>query len=770
MPNRLAGESSPYLLQHAGNPVDWWPWCDEAFEEARRRDVPVFLSIGYSTCYWCHVMERESFENPRIAESLNPRFVCIKLDREERPDVDEAYMAATVSMTGHGGWPMSVFLEPERRRPFYCGTYFPPEAHPRLGRPGFVQVLDAMHEAWTTRRNDVIEQAAEVARAVAETFDAPAATGDLSSATVSDAVSMLLRAFDQVHGGFGKAPKFPQPEYIEFLLDVRAVADEATADAVDHAVKRTLAAMMSGGLFDQVGGGFHRYSVDESWTVPHFEKMLYDNAQLAAVYARAARHYGEPAFARAAHRTLGYILREMTAPDGGFYSAQDAEVDHREGLNYLWTPDQIRDALGPENADDADLAIAVYGLADGPNFRDPHHPEAPPLNIPRLTDLPERTAAGFNLLPSTLLDRLDRINAALLAARDRRPQPARDDKVIASWNGLAISAFARAAADLDEPRYLDAAVRAAAWIEREMIVDGRLCRTRRGDRTTPHAVLEDFACVMRGLIDTHRAASDLGRDDASALPAAVRLLGVVRREYLEEDGRLFDAPRGASDLFVRTRSTHDGAMPCGLSVMLRNLLDLAEITADPDYAEEAVRCLSAASGRTADNPTGAVGSVRALLRLLLHGRSLPRSDGGSAPAPPAMHEPDPVQVLAADERIVVSPESPATLSLVIRIADGWHIAAAEPGPAPGPHTPFRIGLVSGGGLAVYADYPPGEVFSAPDGTSVRVYSGEVEVRVVVEQTGEITGRPLLGVTFQACNNTRCLAPATLELDIAIDEA
>ncbi|MEL6797226.1 MAG: thioredoxin domain-containing protein, partial [Planctomycetota bacterium] len=366
--NRLIHSTSPYLLQHAHNPVDWYPWGDEAFAAARQRGVPIFLSIGYSTCYWCHVMERESFESEATAAVMNERFVCVKLDREERPDVDDVYMTATQAMTGRGGWPMSVFLEPESLKPYYCGTYFPPT--PRHGMPSFEQLLIGMSDAWAERSDDVVLQANRLGEAVAEQLvsrDQPVMIG---AEQVQQAVGTLLKIADMQHGGFAGAPKFPQPAYIDFLLEVRDASDEPTRQAIDRVVTLTLDQMIMGGIHDHVGGGFHRYSVDAFWTVPHFEKMLYDNGQLAATYARAARIYGNADYRRAATRTCDYIIREMTSPDGGFFSAQDAEVDSREGLNYLWTPDEVRAVL---SAADADFAIERFGLDAGTNFQDPHH-------------------------------------------------------------------------------------------------------------------------------------------------------------------------------------------------------------------------------------------------------------------------------------------------------------------------------------------------------------------------------------------------------------
>ncbi|VAX41454.1 Uncharacterized protein YyaL, partial [hydrothermal vent metagenome] len=350
--NRLSREMSPYLLQHAHNPVAWWPWGEEAFAEARRRDVPIFLSIGYSTCYWCHVMERESFEHAEIAALLNECFVCIKVDREERPEVDNLYMAATQVSTGRGGWPMSLFLEPEQLRPFYCGMYFPAEAKPGMQGPTFPQLLEGMAGAWAEQREGVVQQAAQIAEAVREHLaggaGAAGAPVPVGSRDVERAVERLLAGFDQVHGGFGAAPKFPQTVYAEFLLDAREqVSEPTTREAIDRVVRASLDAMAIGGIRDHVGGGFHRYATDAAWTVPHFEKMLYDQALLARLFVRAAAVYDDAEYKRVVREILEFVLREMTSTAGGFFSAQDAEVDGREGLNYLWTPTQIAEVLDP---------------------------------------------------------------------------------------------------------------------------------------------------------------------------------------------------------------------------------------------------------------------------------------------------------------------------------------------------------------------------------------------------------------------------------------
>ena len=766
MPNRLASQASPYLLQHASNPVDWWPWGPEAFAEARRRDVPIFLSIGYSTCYWCHVMERESFEHEGIAGLLNRDFLPVKVDREERPDLDELYMAATVTMTGHGGWPMSVFLEPFTLKPFYCGTYFPAEERPHYGRPSFPQLLDAMRMAWLTQRQGVLDQANQVAQAVAEHLAARHAPVRIGHAQVADALSGLTRSFDQLRGGFGAAPKFPQPANLDFLLDVLDVASEpATADPVRHIIASTLSAMMSGGLFDQVGGGFHRYSVDASWTVPHFEKMLYDNAQLAATYARAARELDDPAFARIASRTIDAMLRDLRDATGLFQSALDAEVDHREGLNYLWTPEQVREALDP---DDASFAISLYGLDQPANFQDPHHPPASDDDrtwVLRLADRPERLASAEGVDPDDLLARLDRINASLLAVRDRRKQPHLDDKCIAAWNGLAIKALAQAGAILHRPDAIEAARAAAHAAWTHLVRSDTLHRSVRHGRLGPPGILEDYALLTQGLVAIHRVSGD-----AEALTRAEQVMQWLAARFVDVDGLVHDTEAHASDLFVRATATHDGAVPSGLSSYLHARLDLHDATGSDAHLDECARSLAAHSAALAHSPLGTINAVSALLRLLVRSEQLPEPLA-AAPEPTRTgrrkaSDVDPVEVLAAAERVTLTPEQPhASFTLRLQIASGWHIAAAN-----AEHHPLRLSIVNGTGVHVYADYPAPTRTLSVEGVELPVCEGTLDIPVVLERDDTIArqGQPLIALTYQACSEQECLEPAMVELDIAID--
>ncbi len=756
--NRLIDSTSPYLLQHAHNPVDWHPWGEAAFAAARERDVPIFLSIGYSTCYWCHVMERESFESEATARVMNERFVCIKLDREERPDIDDLYMTATQAMTGRGGWPMSVFLEPRSLKPYYCGTYFPPS--PRHGMPSFEQALIGMSEAWKHQRDDVVRQADRLAEAVEEQMvsrDRPVVIG---AEQVQQAVGTLLKIADMQHGGFANAPKFPQPAYIDFLLDVRDVSDAATRQAIDRVVTLTLDQMLMGGIHDHVGGGFHRYSVDAYWTVPHFEKMLYDNGQLAATYARAAAVYDSPDYRRVAVRTCDYVLREMTSPEGGFCSAQDAEVDHREGLNFLWTADEVRGVLKEA---DGEFAVARFGLDRGTNFQDPHQPDDPPSNVLRL-DTP----------PGADAERLDRVCAALLEARSSRKQPGTDDKVLAAWNGMMIRGLAETASLTGDPRFLDAAERAAGFLRSAMLEgDSGLLRSWRGGAAHTPAFLDDYANAAVGLASLARAQASLGRDPSAAIAFAGALAREAGERFVEpETSALFDTPHGRSELFARGRSTYDGATPSGVATMLNAWLDVAELTGDATFAERSLRSLVAHSAAVHDSPIATVHSTRALLRMLQAGLPIGAALSGAGAELRKTDDASPtqaVEVYTEGDRVSVSADAPAEVPVLLRIRPGYHIFAADPGDAVEGLIPLRVAVVGGTGVDVYADYPEGTLLEVPGiEAPARVHEGELELPIVLERSGERSGRPVLVVTFQACTETECLPPQTLELDIAID--
>lgn len=765
--NRLARETSPYLLQHAHNPVDWWPWGEEAFAEARRRDVPIFLSIGYSTCYWCHVMERESFESQAAAKIMNERFVSIKVDREERPDIDDLYMAATQALTGRGGWPMSVWLDPQSLKPFYAGTYFPPE--PRHGMPAFTELLVGISDAWSSQRVEVLKQADALAEAVTHQLQHSESPVIVGEAHVSEAVSQLVGLLDRRYGGFGGAPKFPQPAYTEFLLTARASADTDTQKVIDTALRTTLDAMLAGGIRDHVGGGFHRYSVDQSWTVPHFEKMLYDQGQLLSIYAKAAALYNDPEYRRAATETADYLLREMTDTTGAFFSAQDAEVGGKEGLNYLWLPEDFSAVL---SADDATFAERVYGLTDGPNFRDPHHPEEPARSVLRLEDRPENVAAKLNLTPEEFHARLDAINAKLLTARNQRKQPRLDDKILTAWNGSAIAGLAILGNVTGEAKYTEAAENAASAIDTLMRdPSGGLLRSARAGEARIPAFFEDYAWLALGHIELHRAIPG----DTEHLARAVEL--AVRADELfgdPETGGFYDTLEGQSDLFVRAQSVYDGAIPSATSTFLNVLIDLHELTGEARFAQRAARGIARTSSHIHRSPVGHIHAVRALYRGL--SRDLPiaqaLADAGAAEALAERPGAAPlvVEVFADTERVALPRDEPVTFRVRLAIQKGYHILAADPGPgAPEGLVPLRVGITGGSGVTVFADYPKGEQYSvAGFEHEILVHAGEAEFDIVLERTGPIAGTPIVTITYQACTDTECLEPVTAELDVAID--
>ena len=555
MPNRLAHETSPYLLQHAGNPVDWYPWGDEAFAKARAEDKPILLSIGYSSCHWCHVMAHESFEDPATADLMNRYFVNIKVDREERPDVDSVYMTAVQAVTGSGGWPMTVFMTPDGQ-PFHAGTYFPPEdSH---GRPGFPRVLQFLHEKWTQEREQVLESAQGLAGHLRQAAARVAGPGaPISHETTNAAVERMAEHYDTTWGGIGTAPKFPSPSNLEFLLAVhyRDGRSTETGQAALEMVLHTLRAMATGGIYDQLGGGFARYSVDERWLVPHFEKMLYDNAQLARLYLHAYQLTRDEGLARIARETLDFLLREMQDPAGGFHAALDADSEGIEGKYYVWTIDQVREVLG----DDTDLAVGWYGLTPEGNFHDPHHPELTGRNVLSARPDVANLLSRFGLGEEQLLDRMDGIQARLLQAREQRVRPGLDDKVLTSWNGLALAALAEAARVLDEPEYGLAAVRLAAFLRESCWRDGRLLHTWKGGIAKVEGMLEDYAYLGLGLVELYKLTGELDH-----LEWARDLLDHILKRFRDvERGGFYETAVDGEPLIVRQKPFFDAATPSG---------------------------------------------------------------------------------------------------------------------------------------------------------------------------------------------------------------
>ncbi|GHH90033.1 thioredoxin domain-containing protein [Streptomyces capillispiralis] len=568
MPNRLAHETSPYLLQHADNPVDWWPWSDEAFAEARERNVPVLLSVGYASCHWCHVMAHESFEDRATADELNAHFVSIKVDREERPDVDAVYMEAVQAATGQGGWPMTVFLTPDAE-PFYFGTYFPPA--PRHGMPSFRQVLQGVHQAWDERRHEVDEVAGKIARDLA---DRELAYGDdrmPGEQELAQALLGLTREYDPQRGGFGGAPKFPPSMVIEFLLRHHA---RTGAEGALQMARDTCEAMARGGIYDQLGGGFARYSVDRDWVVPHFEKMLYDNALLCRVYAHLWRATGSDLARRVALETADFMVRELRTDQGGFASALDADSDdgtgrHVEGAYYVWTPAQLREVLGPE---DADLAARYFGVTEEGTFEEG-------ASVLRLPQREEVFDAG----------RIDGVRERLLAARSARPAPGRDDKVVAAWNGLAIAALAETGAYFDRPDLVEAAVAAGDLLVRLHLDDqARIARTSKDGRAGASAgVLEDYADVAEGFL---ALASVTG--EGVWLEFSGLLLDHVLARFTDPDsGALYDTASDAERLIRRPQDPTDNAAPSGWTAAAGALLGYAAHTGSEPHRTTAERAL-----------------------------------------------------------------------------------------------------------------------------------------------------------------------------------
>ncbi|KUJ39715.1 hypothetical protein ADL25_20140 [Streptomyces sp. NRRL F-5122] len=567
MPNRLAHETSPYLLQHADNPVDWWPWSEEAFEEARRRDVPVLLSVGYSSCHWCHVMAHESFEDGATAAYLNEHFVSVKVDREERPDVDAVYMEAVQAATGQGGWPMTVFLTPEAA-PFYFGTYFPPS--PRHGMPGFRQVLEGVRQAWADRREEVAEVAGKIVRDLAGRELQYGDTRTPGEDELAQALLGLTREYDPQRGGFGGAPKFPPSMVLEFLL--RHHARTGSEGALQMA-QDTCERMARGGIYDQLGGGFARYSVDRDWVVPHFEKMLYDNALLCRVYAHLWRATGSRLARRVALETADFMVRELRTKEGGFASALDADSDdgsgrHVEGAAYVWTPAQLEEVLGPE---DAELAARYFGVTDEGTFE--HGSSV--LQLPQQEGVVDAERIGL-------------IRSRLLVSRAERPAPGRDDKVVAAWNGLAVAALAETGAYFDRSDLVEAAIGAADLLVRlHMDERARLARTSRDDRVGAHTgVLEDYADVAEGFL---ALASVTG--EGVWLEFAGFLLDHVLVRFTDDSGALYDTAADAEKLIRRPQDPTDNATPSGWTAAAGALLSYAAQTGSEPHRTAAERAL-----------------------------------------------------------------------------------------------------------------------------------------------------------------------------------
>ena len=570
--NRLIFSKSPYLLQHADNPVDWYPWSEEAFTKARMENKPVFLSIGYSTCHWCHVMEEESFGDWEVAAVMNKYVVPIKVDREERPDIDAQYMKVAQMMTGSGGWPLNIIMTPERK-PFFAATYIPKKA--RMGLPGIIELMQKVSALWQSGRDLIEQNSARILAALKTATPVPSGrTADRS--LVDRASAEIGRMFDPLHGGFGGAPKFPMPLYISFLLrSVRPGGSSAAGEMAD----RTLRTMRAGGIFDQIGFGFHRYSVDREWLVPHFEKMLYDQALIAIAYLEAFQTFGDVFFKDVAREIFEFVLREMTAPDGGFCSGLDADSEGEEGRYYLWTPGEVIETLGVELAQ---TFCRVYDITDRGNFEE--------RNIPHLKHPLGHYTSETPIATEELARRLEESRCILLQRRETRIRPFRDEKVVTSWNGLTIAALAKGSRIIDDNRFLEAAERAAAFVlEKLCNPSGRLLRSYHLGEALVPAFLEDYAFLTWGLTELYQATGKTGY-----LNDALRLTGDMIRLFADDArGGFYDTGSDAEEILIRMKSSHDDVIPSGNSVAALNLLRLGKITDDDNLLLEGTRTLQA---------------------------------------------------------------------------------------------------------------------------------------------------------------------------------
>jgi len=581
MPNHLKLENSPYLLQHLGNPVDWYPWGDEALDRARAEDKPIFLSVGYAACHWCHVMAHESFEDQETAEIMNEHFINVKVDREERPDIDQIYMQAVVAMTGQGGWPMSVFLTPEGK-PFFGGTYFPPER--RYQMPSFREVLGSVVRVWSEDRDTILESASKITQHIKNTANVGQATAQFDIQVLNQAGTKLAQGYDWENGGWGQAPKFPQPMVIEFLLRQATRGDEFALEMAEHALK----AMAKGGMYDVVGGGFSRYSVDNYWLVPHFEKMLYDNAQLSLVYLHAYLVTKDTFYRRICEQTLDYVVREMTHLKGGFYSSLDADSEGVEGKFYVWTVDEILAAIS--DPQDAPVILAAYGVTSAGNF------EGKTVLQRVLNDAQVADEFGFH--KEFVSEKLSKLHAELLRFRAQRVRPGTDDKVLTAWNGLMLVAFAEAGRTLQRPDYTEVAIRNADFLLTQMNKNGFLLRSWRNEQASHKAYLEDYAALILGLIALYHADPQV-----RWFREAVSLSNEMVTHFRDPEGGFFDTRDDHEELILRPKDTQDNAFPSGNSLAALVLFQLSAFNGNGEWRSIAEKMIGSMAGNALRYPT-----------------------------------------------------------------------------------------------------------------------------------------------------------------------
>jgi uncharacterized protein YyaL (SSP411 family) len=589
--NRLIHEKSPYLLQHAHNPVDWNPWGDEAFDRARREDKPIFLSVGYSTCHWCHVMAHESFEDPEVARLMNDAFICVKVDREERPDIDKVYMTVCQILTGSGGWPLTIVMTPEKH-PFFAATYIPRENH--FGRVGMMDLIPQIQEAWKMRRGDILRSTRQILADIEKTVH-DSAQEDPSEALLADTYEELRSSFDETDAGFGPAPKFPIPHHLFFLL--RHWKRYGSKEALQM-VEKTLQAMRRGGLYDHLGFGFHRYSTDPYWLVPHFEKMLYDQALLAIAYTEAFQATGNDFYAQTAREILQYVIRDLTAPEGGFYSAEDADSEGKEGKFYLWSENEIRQVLKPEAAD---LILRVFQVQRGGNYNEETTGRKTGSSILHMKKTVGEMAAEMGMSALYLSGKLDQAKQKLFEARNERVRPHRDDKILTDWNGLMVATFAKAAQVFDEDAYLQSARAAADFILKAMNApDGRMLHRYRDGQAAIRASLDDYAFFIWGLIELYEATFAV-----HYLQRASSLQALLDQHFWDDQkGGYFFTPDDGETLLLRQKDIYDGAVPSGNAVAFLNLLRLARITGRPDLENQAIRLARTFAAQVRRHPSG----------------------------------------------------------------------------------------------------------------------------------------------------------------------
>jgi uncharacterized protein YyaL (SSP411 family) len=719
--NRLILEDSPYLLQHAHNPVDWFPWGNEAFEKAHQENKPIFLSIGYSTCHWCHVMERESFDNIKIARLMNENFVCIKVDRERRPEVDEVYMQAVMMITGHGGWPMSNFLTPSSK-PFYGGTYYRPDT--------FTDLLQQITKLWQQQQSKLITQADYIAALINKTMAASGKARQLSEHAIQQAVNDILLRHDSFLGGFGNAPKFPNENWLLLLLET-AYRDNEKALSV---AEKNLMEMAQGGIYDQVGGGFHRYSTDDHWLVPHFEKMLYNQAHLARAYLLAYQLTGKLFYATIAKQTLDYVLREMTSPQGGFYSATDADSEGSEGKFFVWTPTQIRAALDETNAT---FALDIYGVTEEGNFEGE--------NILYLPMPLETYAKQHSLSLAQLIEKINLIREKLRLDRNRREPPLRDDKIITAWNGMMITTLAMAADILEERRYLEAAQGAAHFISSKLKKGHELWRISLDSSVSIPALQEDYAYFAEALISLYDVSSEnIWLEHAKEIAD-----GMLQHFWDEPQGGFFISRKDDIPLIARPKSPDDGAIPSGNAVSVRVLAMLATRTGIERYRDKANATLNGFSSAIAENPSRYAYMLLAADELL-HGEVGIQRYGARG-------------VVKATARLAQQGEN-TWLVIEMNIRDGWHINA---------HHPLQDNLIATevspdkpqkGWQLGQIDYPkPTHRSLSWEQTTLALYEGTIRLRgqLIPQTSMDRTNLVSIKLKFQACDDKMCLPPEQL---------